>query len=240
MPSKRPFWASELKGFFMSSPKILPCGDSALSVEFGSAIDPLINQQVQALFNKLKAEPPEGLIDLIPTYRSLLVQYDPTVVSFRDLQKIIFSFGDLSKRVVDTLGPMVEIPVCYGNEFGPDLQEVAAALHLTPEEVIDIHSKALYHVYMIGFTPGFPYLGGLDPRLFTPRKKVPREFVPAGTVGIADQQTGIYPLDSPGGWQLIGRTPVKLFDLNREEVFYLKPGDRVKFKPISQEEFENS
>ena len=223
----------------MGFPKILPCGDSALSVEFGSVIDPLINQQVQALFSKLKSEPPLGLIDLIPTYRSLLVQYDPTVLSFKDLQKIIFSLGDLSKSVVETVGRTVEIPVFYGKDFGPDLMEVAAFLHLTEEEVIDIHSKALYHVYMIGFTPGFPYMGGLDPRLFTPRKKVPRELVPAGTVGIADQQTGIYPLDSPGGWQLIGRTPVKIFDLNREEVFYLKPGDRVKFKPISQEEFEN-
>lgn len=223
----------------MGYPKILPCGDSALSVEFGSAIDPLINQQVQALFNKLKVKPPEGLIDLIPTYRSLLVQYDPTVLSFKDLQKIVFSFGDLSRGPAETVGPMVEIPVCYGKDFGPDLQEVAAFLRLTEEEVIEIHSKALYHVYMIGFTPGFPYMGGLDPRLFIPRKKVPREFVPAGTVGIADQQTGIYPLDSPGGWQLIGRTPVKLFDLDRIEVFYLKPGDRVKFKAISEEEFEN-
>jgi inhibitor of KinA len=224
----------------MGHPKILPCGDSALSVEFGSVIDPLINQQVQSLFSKLKSEPPLGLIDLIPTYRSLLVQYDPFVLSFKDFRKIIFSLGDLSNGVVETVGPLVEIPVCYGKDFGPDLGEVADFLHLSEGEVIEIHSKALYHVYMIGFTPGFPYMGGLDPRLFTPRKKVPREFVPAGTVGIADQQTGIYPLDSPGGWQLIGRTPVKLFDLNREEVFYLKPGDRVKFKPISQEEFERT
>ena len=223
----------------MGHPKILPCGDSALSVEFGSVIDPLINLQVQALFTKLKAESPEGVIDLVPTYRSLLVQYDPTVLSFNELQKRVFSFDDLSKGVVETGGRLVEIPVCYGKEFGPDLQEVAAFLHLTEEEVIEIHSKVLYYVYMIGFTPGFPYMGGLDPKLFMPRKKVPREFVPAGTVGIADQQTGIYPLDSPGGWQLIGRTPVKLFDLGRKEPFYLKPGDRVKFKPISQEEFEN-
>ena len=223
----------------MGHPKILPCGDSAVSVEFGSAIDPLINQQVHALFNKLKTEPPVGLIDLIPTYRSLLVQYDPALLPFKDLQKIIFSFGDLSEGATETVGRMVEIPVCYGKEFGPDMKEAAAFLHLTEEEIIEIHSKALYHVYMIGFTPGFPYMGGLDPRLFTPRKKVPRELVPAGTVGIADRQTGIYPIDSPGGWQLIGRTPVKLFDLNREEVFYLKPGDRVKFKSIREDEFEN-
>ena len=208
----------------MGHPKILPCGDSALSVEFGSVIDPLINLQVQALFTKLKAESPEGVIDLVPTYRSLLVQYDPTVLSFNELQKRVFSFDDLSKGVVETGGRLVEIPVCYGKEFGPDLQEVAAFLHLTEEEVIEIHSKVLYYVYMIGFTPGFPYMGGLDPKLFMPRKKVPREFVPAGTVGIADQQTGIYPLDSPGGWQLIGRTPVKLFDLGRKSLFTSSPG----------------
>ncbi|MBI5602450.1 MAG: 5-oxoprolinase subunit PxpB [Deltaproteobacteria bacterium] len=223
----------------MGHPKILPCGDSAVAVEFGSVIDPLINREVYALFNKLKAEPPLGLIDLIPTYRSLLVQYDPTVLSFKDLQKIVFSFSELSGGAAETVGRLVEIPVCYGNAYGPDLKVVADYLHLTEEEIIEIHSKAVYQVYMIGFTPGFPYLGGLDPRLFAPRKKVPRELVPAGTVGIADQQTGIYPIDSPGGWQLIGRTPIKLFDLDREEVFYLKPGDRVKFNPISEEEFEH-
>lgn len=223
----------------MGIPKILPGGDSALSVEFGAVIDPLINRQVQALFKKLKADPPSGLIDLIPTYRSLLVQYDPIRLSFEDLQKIIFSLVDLSESLFETTDRMVEIPVCYGNDFGPDLGEIAAFHHLSSEEVVTIHSEGLYQVYMIGFTPGFPYLGGLDTRLVTPRKKVPRALVPAGTVGIAGQQTGIYPLDSPGGWQLIGRTPVKLFDLTQPEPFYLKSGDQVTFKAISKEEFED-
>jgi inhibitor of KinA len=223
----------------MDIPKILPCGDSALSVEFGAAIDPLINRKVQTLFKKLKTSPPTGLIDLIPTYRSLLVQYDPTMLSFEDLQKIVFSWVDFSESEHEPTGRMVEIPVCYGNGFGPDLGEMAAFHHLTEEEIITIHSGGIYQVYMIGFTPGFPYMGGLDPRLNTPRKEVPRTLVPAGTVGIAGQQTGIYPLDSPGGWQLIGRTPVKLFDLTRSAPFYLKPGDQVTFKPISKEAFED-
>jgi inhibitor of KinA len=223
----------------MDIPKTLPCGDSALSVEFGVAIDPLINRKVQTLFKKLKSSPPSGLIDLIPTYRSLLVQYDPIKLSFEDLQTIVFSLVDFSESAVETLGRIVEIPVCYGNGFGPDLEEMAAFHHLTEEEIITIHSGAIYQVYMIGFTPGFPYMGGLDPRLNTPRKEVPRKLVPAGTVGIAGQQTGIYPLDSPGGWQLIGRTTIKLFDLIRSEPFYLKPGDQVTFTPISKEEFED-
>jgi inhibitor of KinA len=223
----------------MATPKILLCGDSALSVQFGEAIDPLINQRVHALFKKLKSDSPPGLIDLIPTYRSLLVQYDPAVLSFETLQKIVFARCDPTESESESAGRLIEIPVCYGNDFGPDLKEVAALHRLTEKEVIQIHSRGAYRVYMIGFTPGFPYMGGLDPRLVTPRKEVPRALVPAGTVGIAAQQTGIYPLDSPGGWQLIGRTPVKIFDLTRPEPFYLKPGDRVKFKSISREEFEN-
>ncbi|MBA4392621.1 MAG: allophanate hydrolase [Desulfobacca sp.] len=223
----------------MDLPRVLPCGDSALSVEFGTVIDPFINRKVQTLFKMLKANPPAGLIDLIPTYRSLLVQYDPLRLSFEVLQQIVFSLIDLPEGKVETEGRMVEIPVCYGNDFGPDLEEIAAFHQLTQEEIIAIHSGVLYQVYVIGFTPGFPFLGGLDQRLSTPRKKIPREIVPAGTVGIADQQTGVYPIESPGGWQLIGRTPVKLFDLSRPEPFYLKPGDRVLFKSIGKEAFES-
>ena len=138
------------------------------------------------------------MIDLIPTYRSLLVQYDPTVVSFKDLQKIIFSLGDLSKGVVETAGRLVEIPVCYGKDFGPDLREVAAFLHLTQEEVIDIHSKALYHVYMIGFTPGFPYMGGLIPRFLRRGRKSPGySSLPVRSVLPTSRPESI-PLTAPG------------------------------------------
>ena len=142
-------------------------------------------------------------------------------------------------QVISQKGRILTIPVHYGGSFGPDLPEVAEYHGMTPSEVIALHSAVTYRVYMIGFSPGFPFLGGLDPRLHTPRKKSPREKVPAGSVGIADQQTGIYSLDSPGGWRLIGRTPVKLFDLSREEPLLLGAGDRVLFQPITENEFEN-
>ena len=142
-------------------------------------------------------------------------------------------------QVISQKGRIITIPVRYGGSFGPDLPEVAEYHGMTPSEVIALHSAVTYRVYMIGFSPGFPFLGGLDPRLHTPRKKSPREKVPAGSVGLADQQTGIYSLDSPGGWQLIGRTPVKLFDLSREEPLLLGAGDRVLFQPITEKEFEN-
>jgi KipI family sensor histidine kinase inhibitor len=141
--------------------------------------------------------------------------------------------------VISPKGKIVTIPVHYGGSCGPDLQEVAEYHGLTPAEVIALHSAVTYRVYMIGFSPGFPFLGGLDPRLHTPRKKSPREKVPAGSVGIADQQTGIYSLDSPGGWRLIGRTPLKLFDLSREEPLLLGAGDQVLFQPITGKEIEN-
>lgn len=131
-----------------------------------------------------------------------------------------------------------EVPVCYGGEFGPDLEEVAAHHVLDIEEVIQLHCIPLYQVYMIGFTPGFAYLGGLDERLHTPRKNEPRKKVLAGSIGIADQQTGIYPIDSPGGWQLIGRTPLRVFDPDRETPFLIQAGDFVRFRPITEMEFE--
>lgn len=223
-----------------NSPRFLPCGDSAVSVEFGRDIDRPINDRVQALFRGLQQVPFPGLVDLIPSYRSLLVQYDPTVISWEEIKNRLGA----SCRVLEETArggelPIVEIPVCYGGDFGPDLLEVASRLGLSSEEVIAIHSEALYYIYMIGFTPGFPFLGGLDPRLFIPRKKIPRERVPAGSVGLADRQTGIYSLDSPGGWQLIGRTPIRLFDLNRPNPIYLQAGQRLRFKPLSVREFED-
>jgi len=223
----------------MDHPKILLTGDSALTIEFGAAIDPLINRRVQTLYKKLKTDPPSGVIDLIPTYRSLLIQYDPISLSDEHLRKIISSLMDEAEGLVKEAARIVEVPVCYGKGFGLDLEEVAAYHQLTVDDVIRIHSQSTYQVYMIGFTPGFPFMGGLDKRLLTPRKKIPREIVPAGTVGLAGQQTGIYPIESPGGWQLIGRTPIKLFDLCLGDPFYLKPGDQVIFKPISKEEFED-
>lgn len=220
-------------------PQLLPCGDSALSVQFGNTIDPSINRQVHFLFEQLKARPPAGLMDMIPSYRSLLIQFDPVLLGFEDLRQFVTSLWDSSEIDFQSDGRLIEIPVCYGGDLGPDLDEVASFHDLTREEVISTHSGVLYQVYMIGFTPGFPFLGGLDRRLITPRKENPRPLVPAGTVGIADRQTGIYPIDSPGGWQLIGRTPIRIFDLNRMKPFYLTPGDQIKFIPISREAFDH-
>lgn len=221
-----------------STPKILLCGDTGISVEFGDTIDPEVNRRVRRLFTMLQRAHFSGIVDLNPTYRSLFIQYDPWVCSFeRLLQQVEHCLEYGSEQDLET-AVVKDVPVCYGAAYGPDLEEVAALHDLGVEEVIRRHCTPLYHVYMIGFTPGFAYLGGLDERLHTPRKKDPRKKVPAGSVGIADQQTGIYPIDSPGGWQLIGRTPLKLFDPARDEPFLIHAGDSIQFRPISEEEFE--
>jgi KipI family sensor histidine kinase inhibitor len=222
-----------------STPRFLPCGETAVSVEFGNIIDLEVNRRVHALSRRLAEARLPGILSLNPTYRSLFVQYDPWESSYEQL------ILEIEKLLQEPDGPLkdervMNIPVCYGGEYGPDIEEVASAHGLTVEEVITLHSAPLYHVYMIGFTPGFAYLGGLDPRLFIPRKTTPRIRVPAGSVGIADQQTGIYSIESPGGWQLIGRTPLKLFDPARPAPFLLKAGMSIKFIPISADEYSHS
>lgn len=220
-------------------PRFRACGDTALSVELGEGIAWAVNRRVHALFRTLKRRGLPGILSLNPTYRSLFVQYDPTLCSFERLittvEEALVGLEDSSEASQSVL----DIPVCYGDEFGPDLAEVAAYHGLSPEEVIRRHTAPVYHVYMIGFTPGFPYLGGLDPVLFTPRKAVPRSKVPAGSVGIAERQTGIYPIESPGGWQIIGRTPLKLFDLHRDPPFLVEAGMAVRFHAVSREAYEN-
>jgi len=220
------------------SPRILLCGDTGISVEFGDRIDPEINERVRSLFTRLKAKACPGILDLNPTYRSLFIQYDPYVCSFERLAQIVSESREPSDMLAVETPVVKEIPVCYGGEFGPDIEEVAAFHGLEVEEVIRLHWIPLYRVYMIGFTPGFAYLGGLDEKLHTPRKQEPRKKVAAGSIGIADQQTGIYPIDSPGGWQLIGRTPLRLFDPSNEVPFLLEAGDMVRFRPVTGEEFE--
>jgi inhibitor of KinA len=219
-------------------PRVLVCGDIGISIEFGDGIDRTVNQNVQRLFRCLRRIGHPGVLSLNPTYRSLFIQYDPWECSFEKL--LLMVQACLAEPAgMDAAGSNeVEIPVCYGDELGPDLNYVAGYHGLTPDEVIRLHTAPLYLIYMIGFTPGFPYLGGLDERLHTPRRKDPRSRVPAGSVGIADRQAGIYPIVSPGGWHLIGRTPVRLFDWQRPEPFFLKPGDSVRFKPITRNEFE--
>ena len=218
--------------------RVLLCGDTGVSIEFGDAIDLAINARVRQLYRVLKSLRPLGILDLIPTYRSLFIEYDPWQCSFEQVLLVVEDAIQKGAALPADVASVMDIPVCYGGEFGPDLDELAATHRLSSQEVIRIHSSPVYTVYMIGFVPGFPYLGGLDERLITPRRKAPRRRVPAGSVGIADRQTGIYPLESPGGWQIIGRTPVRLFDLSKPEPFLLGAGDRVRFIPITRDAFE--
>ncbi len=218
------------------SPRYLVAGEKALVVEFGSRIDPQTNVRVQSLSRSLGRDPIPGVVETIPTFRSLLVAYDPLLIGFDELVSRI--------QAVETRPPepcgaktSVVIPTVYGGEFGLDIGFVARHNRISVEDVIRLHVSVSYLVYMIGFTPGFPYLGGLPSMIATPRLQVPRTRVPAGSVGIAGEQTGVYPVQSPGGWQLIGRTPLKLYDPARENPVLLEPGDSVRFERIDEATF---
>ena len=188
----------------------------------------------------MEDNPPEGVAEIIPTYRSLLIIYDPSITNPAELQKILETLEARLGEIKIPPPRTVEIPVCYGGAFGPDIETVADTNNLTVEEVIERHCEPEYPIYMVGFTPGFPFLGGLSEKLHTPRLETPRTLVPEGSVGIANNQTGIYPIASPGGWQLIGRTPLKLFAPWRRNPFLYQAGDCLKFKPISAEEYARS
>jgi len=218
-------------------PRFLLAGDRGLLVEFGASIDPKINQKVRQIFLSLEKTPIDGVVEIIPTYRSILIFYNPLLSNPERLkQEIVEREHSLDKWEIPP-PEIIEIPVCYGDDFGPDLTFVAQHNNLTPEEVIQIHTSGTYLIYMIGFTPGFPFLGGLSEKLFTPRLENPRQLVPAGSVGIANNQTGIYSVDSPGGWQLIGKTPIKLFDPTSSSPFLLKTGNYLRFTSISTQKF---
>lgn len=217
-------------------PKFRPMGDRSLLVELGDEISPAINQRVQELFAGLDLQKPRGILELVPSYRSLLVICEPAILSVGDLKQIIVDTHSKLDRLQLPKPRTVEIPVVYGDDYGPDLLEVAQYHHLTPEEVIDYHTQPTYRVYMIGFTPGYPYLGELPDAIATPRRNTPRTRVPRGSVGIAQKQSGIYSVDSPGGWQIIGWTPVRLFDPRNNPPSLLVMGDRVQFYTISAQE----
>ena len=218
------------------SPKFLPAGDRALVVEVGDVISPECNRRVNQLLGAIEEGGVRGVVDLVPTYRSLMVQYDPMLVSFEDLREAISEVGSKLKDGKAGAGRLVEIPTLYGGEHGPDLEFVAEQAGLSVEDAVQLHSSVDYLVYMMGFTPGFPYLGGLPERLATPRLTTPRTVIPAGSVGIAESQTGVYPLTSPGGWQLIGRTPLRLFDVERDPPSLISAGGRVRFVPLGSED----
>jgi inhibitor of KinA len=212
-------------------------GDRALLVEYGDGIDPAVNEKVRAMTALLKKELPKGVEAVVPAYRSLSLLYDPLATTPAELAEILHALEADSCAAEISAPKVVPIPVCYGGRFGPDIGVVADHTGLREQEIIAIHASVDYPIYMIGFTPGFCYLGGLDRRLQTPRRKTPRTNLPAGSVGVAESQTGMYPVDSPGGWQIIGQTPLRLFAPARENPFLYEAGDRIRFVPIAEDEF---
>ncbi len=211
-------------------------GDRAVLVELGDDISPQINQKVRGLYIGTKGHRIKGIKDLVPSYRSLMAVYDPLVISLNSLES---KMNEIWNALDDARLPdprTVEIPVVYGDKYGPDLEWIADYHKMTPQDVIRLHTQPTYQVYMIGFMPGYPYMGEVPDELVTPRRKTPLTHVPGGSVGIAQKQTGIYPVASPGGWQIIGRTPVRLFDPQGKPPSFLEMGDRVKFFVITEQE----
>ena len=232
--------------------QLLPVGEAALMVEFGKGINPETNKKVKALADYLDRQPLPGMLEYVSAYSSVTVFYNPAQVKqFQKeqlhLQPKLLAYQVLAELLKEVLSKLdngvvtkprtVEIPVCYGGEFGPDLAYVAEYNNITIEEVIEIHCQGQYLVYMIGFAPGFPYLGGMSEKIATPRRPSPRLEIPAGSVGIAGMQTGVYPIATPGGWQLIGRTPLSLFRPQDECPSLLQAGDIIRFRPIPLAEY---
>ena len=218
--------------------RILPLGDAALTIEFGNEINSEINSRVVAFATTVFDQHWQGIHDIIPTYRSVTVHFDPLQWDSATLAKRLKALPRREPGQTEPPGILHEIPVLYGGEWGQDLEEVATFAGVQAAEAIALHASVLYRVYMLGFSPGFPYLGLVPGQLAMPRRATPRTKVPAGSVGIADRQTGIYPTATPGGWQIIGRTPISLYRKTRTNTFLLKPGDRVRFKPIVRDEFD--
>lgn len=224
-----------------ASPRYLPFGDCALLVEFGDTISLEINCKVVALNQAIVKAVIRGIEETVPTYRSLLVRYDPVKTSYDQLVLQIRNFERLvEKPSLAAAGKTATIPVVYGGEYGPDLGYVAQYHGLTEEQAVKLHSGRKYRVYMLGFVAGFPYLGEVADEIATPRLETPKLKVPAGSVGIAEKQTGIYPCEAPGGWRIIGRTPLRLFNPQQEPPALLEPGDIVKFEPIPESLFKAS
>ena len=225
--------------------RIFSLGDAALTIDFGNIINEEINKKIISLFNAIKKDPLPGMIEAIPAYSSLSIIYDPVFIrksfsktrtAFDRIKEESEKFLQIHVELVEEQAGFIKIPVCYDDEFGVDLIHIAKEKKLNKEEIIQLHTERKYRVYMLGFLPGFPYMGEVNEKIAMSRKPQPT-MVATGSIGIAGKQTGIYPLVSPGGWNIIGITPLKLFDQSKDEPTLLKTGDVVEFYPISKEEY---
>lgn len=217
--------------------RLLPSGDTTLVVEFGDTVDRALNAHVLALAERIAEAGIDGVVEQVPTFRSLMVHYDPTKLLYGELvERVAPLLKDLKATV--RAGRQWALPVCYEGDLAPDLTTAAESLKLAPDEVVRIHAGTVYHVYSVGFLPGFPYMGDLPERLALPRRESPRLKVPMGSVCMAMRMTGVYPLESPGGWHLLGRTPVRLFDRRRTDAVMFAPGDQVRFVPVPRAEYD--
>ncbi|MGR9047247.1 5-oxoprolinase subunit PxpB [Halobacillus faecis] len=226
---------------------IHPLGDQALLIDFGESINEETNQQVRQAAAQLDEQKPDWMIEYIPAFSTLTILYNPYYIAKQIRSQDLLPYEWARTKVLNLISQSssyrsekrtIEIPVCYGGEWGPDLSFVASHNNMSEEEVIVTHMKGNYLVYMIGFAPGFPYIGGMDKKIAAPRRDDPRLSIPSGSVGIAGEQTGVYPIETPGGWQLIGRTPLKLFEADRDQPSLLQAGDRIRFTRIDEAEYK--
>lgn len=225
---------------YINSVRMLVAGEHGLVIEFGNQISPEINERVQRFAKLLHLEQIPGIIEVIPTYRSVTTYFDPLVITRQELAKsVIQLLGRIENKCIEELLPprVVHVPVCYGGVLGPDLEFVARYTGMSPQEVISLHTSKPFLIYMLGFIPGFPYLGGMPSEIAVPRQERPRERIPGGSVAIGGNQTGFYPIESAGEWWLIGRTPIKAFHLTSDKPFLFSVGDYLHFREISIERY---
>lgn len=219
--------------------KFLASSDRSVLLKFGDTISEEHHESVLRFMKILLRRPLSAVSNIHPAYSSILVSFDPLRTTHKKIERWVRSLSSSASQTPPRKSILVEIPVCYGDEFGPDLHDVARHCRLSESDVTGLHSSAMYRVYFLGFSPGFPYLGGMPEQLAVPRLPVPRSSVPAGSVAIGGAQTGVYPLSSPGGWRIIGRTPFRLFDEEKKNPALLSMGDRVQFRQISREEYSS-
>jgi inhibitor of KinA len=222
----------------MSDARVVPAGDAAWLIELENRLDAEVNARAIAIGRAVRASGLAGLRDVVTGYRSVAVYVDPAVVEALDTAERLSAIAHAAAAEPEDAARVIDVPVCYGGSFGPDLGEVAAFAGCTDDEVVALHAGRTYRVYLVGFVPGFPYMGTVDPRIAMPRRATPRVKVPAWSVGIAGEQTGIYPTETPGGWRLIGRTPMRMFDAERTPPCVFEAGDRARFTPITRDAFD--